>query len=185
VTITVEGNPHAYEALNSYGDITGFRMDMEKATEGDIEIEGFQGRDRLMEMATRTVYSNTVAALNGIANARPVLALVLWRLYEGLRWSSMDSTVYCLNRLRELAPTTFEIARLLFLSQWDPDSREEFKSPPGSGRVAYAVTEMLKREKNGQRKEATELLNKLSAVRRHGGTLAGPEKAVMTSEEDS
>jgi hypothetical protein len=88
---------------------------------------------------------------------------------------SIDATIYCLNELNKIAPTELDKARLLIVSQCDPDCHEGFLPQPKAywKVIGYALL-MLRREKNGQRKEAMELLDRLKSTGRYTALLEPP-----------
>jgi hypothetical protein len=70
-----------------------------------------------------------------------------------------------LNLLNEMAPTAFDKARLLLLSQCDPCKHDSFipLESPDRGPIAVAI-HMLRTEKNGKAGEANELLRQLKNI---------------------
>jgi hypothetical protein len=135
-----------------------------------------------MEKAVETVYCNTVSDL-GLSDAtRPFFALILWEIQQQLEWASIDTTIYCLNRLHEIAPTGFDKARLLLLSQSDCICRDDYVYGPGENSIVILyATDMLQAERNGQQKEAGKLLRHLRNTGRFIMLLGEPDRI----EEDS
>jgi hypothetical protein len=126
VTITSRDRSTTYESLHSVSEIIEFVDDLEEAKEHCIVLEGIDGRDRVVEQAVEIVYSNTVADFGDEYPKNPFLALTLWKMRQLLFLSSVNSSIYCLNRFHEMAPTAFDKARLLLLSQCDSGSYGSF-----------------------------------------------------------
>jgi hypothetical protein len=168
VTITVRGWSLTYKALRSQKETERFGEMLWDAKPGDIEIEGIEGNDRVVEKAVAAVHSNTWAELGDYDTKKPFLVMVLWKLQKWLCGWSIDSAIYCLNRLDEVAPTDFDKARLLLLSQCRPVSPPDFvpRSNADFGLIASAIM-MLQAEKNGRRGDACQLLQQLKATGRY------------------
>jgi hypothetical protein len=175
VTITVAGHSRTYETLLSDDEAFAFAMDLAAANETDINLEGIEGRDRLMEKAVEAIYLNTVASFDDLDAAKPSLALILWTIQYCLSSHSIDSTLYCLNRLHEIAPTAFEKARLLLLSQWEIGCRSGWDEVPTNFPVVNRAIRMLEEDKNGQRKQASEFLKQMKDSGRFSAILGKPD----------
>jgi hypothetical protein len=179
VTITGPGYRHTYEALGSLPTAMAFVNDLYQVTKNGITIEGIDGGDGLIEKAVRTVYSNTVAVFGDSDAGKSHLVLILWTLQDQLSECSINSTLYCLDQLDRIAPTAFDKARLLILSQWDKGCSVESGIVPGNLWVVSQAVTMLKEEKNGQRERAMKLLNELRETGRFSfvmGMLRGTEQ---------
>jgi hypothetical protein len=162
VTLTVNRYSRTFESLNSLDETKHFAICLQEATEDGIVIEGIEGRDRLVEKAVSTIYSNTVASLADDDRKRNHLVLVLWVIHKRVSSCSIDAAIYCLNQLNEIAPTSFEKARVLLFSQLEPRCPDEFVLVPNPDcSVIRDATHMLRFEKNGKREEANALLLKL------------------------
>jgi hypothetical protein len=75
---------------------------------------------------------------------------------------SIDTAIYCFNLLNVIAPTAFDKAKLLILSQCDPSRPDDFVPlPTADWRIIGLGIRILSPEKNGKTKEARELLQKL------------------------
>jgi hypothetical protein len=168
VTITVEGRSVTYEVLRSLREIERFLRMLYMAKAKDIRIEEIDDCDRLIERVVAAVVSNTIAYFSDDHSKRPFLAMVLWKLQTGLFGLSVDSAIYCLNRLKALAPTGFNKARLLLLSQCDPACPSDYVPLPNadSGIVITAIG-MIKKERNGRWEDAYEFLQQLKASGRY------------------
>jgi hypothetical protein len=166
VTITVGGVSNTYETLRYHRLIQSFAMDLTQADEDGIEIEGVEGKDRIVERAIETVYSNTVAAFPYCDANKPFLVLVLWEIHLFLFSYSMNSSIYCLNLLHKMAPTSFEKARLLILSQCRRGCPEKLIPRKNADwNVIGNAVEMLENEKNGQMEQAKGFLKQLAATK--------------------
>jgi hypothetical protein len=168
VTIASLNRSNTYESLDSLYEINSFVNDLAQAKEDCIVLDGVNGRDRLVEKAVEAVYSNTVANFPDGHPKNPFLALALWKIQQGFYLFSINSCIYCLNRLHEMAPTNVDKARLLLLSQCDFGSYGDFIPLPTADWdvIGDAIT-LLLLEKNGRTHEATELLGKLSDTGRY------------------
>jgi hypothetical protein len=168
VTITFKGWSVTYKRLRSQKETERFAEMLWDAKSGDIEIEGIGGNDRVVEKAVAAVYSNTLADLGDDDTKKPFLVMILWRLQKWLFGWSIDSATYCLNRLDEIAPTDFDKARLLLLSQCRPVSPPDFvpRSNADFALITSAIL-MLQAENNGRRGDAYQLLEQLKATGRY------------------
>jgi hypothetical protein len=170
---TVPGQPIAYTSLESLGQAKNFAMDLSEAREDQIQIEDVESGSKV-ETAVKIVLENTVKEwvpgfrLNGdfasVPDERkPMLAVFLWEIQEWLFMCSINSALYCLNRLHEIASSDFEKAKLLLVSQCE--NAESFKPIDGANwNVIGNAVLMLKREKNGHAGEAQALLAQLKAL---------------------
>jgi hypothetical protein len=166
VTITVEGRSTTYELLKSLTEIAEFAFDLKEAKEEDIVIDGIEDRDRLIEKAVEAVYSNAVANIPNCDTKRPFLVLTLWELGVSLREWCIDAAIYCFSHLHKIAPTGFDTARLLLLSQCIPGTFTPL--PRAERHLITNVVLMLEQEKNGKRKEANDVLREFHVVSRYG-----------------
>jgi hypothetical protein len=173
VTIRVGERSVKYEILDSARTIMDFADNLGSAIEDDIRIEGVDECDDVMTKAVEAVYCNTVASLGDWEAAKPTLAWTLWRLREGLCSCCINGTIYCLNQLHRIGPTAFDKAQLLLLSQCERGSDGELvPRKTASWSVIRSAMIMLKEEKNGRRKEATELLRKVKGTERFDAIVA-------------
>lgn len=79
--------------------------------------------------------------------------------------------MYCWNRLNEIAPSGFDKARFLLLSQCDPRYPDDFRPLPNANwTIIGTAVETLKAERNGKKAEADELFRRLKD-RGFSGTL--------------
>jgi hypothetical protein len=161
VTITVKRRSMTYGALHSCREVIDFANSLGEAKEDGIVIDGIEGKDRIMEKAVATDYSNTASSLPAGDTKKAFLAFVLWKIQLYTYERSIDSFRYCLNELHELAPNSFEKARLLLSSQCD---REFVPLPMADMDVVRDAIRMLKSEKNGKRVDARNLLRQLYAT---------------------
>jgi hypothetical protein len=168
VTITIKRHSIRYRVLHSANEAIDFANSLDRAKEDGIVIEGIAGKDRILEKAIDTVYSNTAASLPDGDTKKPFLAFVLWQIQLYLGEYSIDSYIYCLNRLHELAATCFDKAKLLLLSQCN--SRFVPLATADKITIRNAV-QMLRSEKNGKRAEARGLLRQLKATGRYEAQL--------------
>jgi hypothetical protein len=99
--------------LHSLYETHHFLRDLKEANESDIEVDGIDGTDRIVEKAVAAVYCNTVTAFANEDHKKPHLVMILWKLQRGLFMFCIDAFIYCLNQLHELAPTDFEKSSLL------------------------------------------------------------------------
>jgi hypothetical protein len=162
--VTIRRGTHSttYESFKSLDEIVSFAVALKYAGKDSIVVEGMKGKDRLVEKAVEAVYCNTVSDLGLNETTKPFLVLVLWVIQDQLELESIDAMIYCLNRLKEIAPTSFDLARLLLLSQSDVMCRDDFVlTLSNSLKVIAGAVGMLQTENNGRRKEARELLLKL------------------------
>jgi hypothetical protein len=158
VVITVRHRVNVYESFHSRYGIEEFVRNLAEAKERGVRFEGAEG----IEEAIKAVYANTAAAFPDGCSKNPFLAYVLWKLYEGLRGYSFDTRIYFLNRLHEMAPTGWDKARLLILSQCDPCRYGSYILVPNPDvHVIADAIGILKRQKNGRAAEARELLLQL------------------------
>jgi hypothetical protein len=146
-------------------EILAFVDDLEEAKEHCIVLEGIDGRDRVVEQAVEIVYSNTVADFGNKYPKNPFLALTLWKIQQRLFLSSVNSSIYCLNRFHEMAPTAFDKARLLLLSQCDPASYGSFVPLPTAD--WEVINDGLAILKSDTTDEATGLLQRLKDTGRY------------------
>jgi hypothetical protein len=162
VTLIVDGYSRTFESLNSVDEVQEFVRQLVYVKQDDIAIDGNESSDNLLEKAVAAVYSNTIASFPDGNAKGSYLAFILWTMQESLCLCSIDSSIYCLNRFHEIAPTDFDKARLLLLSQCDPLCPDKFCPLPKAnwGVIKYAIG-MLKREKNGKKDDAKALLLKL------------------------
>jgi hypothetical protein len=168
VRFTSNNYSATYESLHSLTEIDAFVNDLEHGTDYRIRIDGIGGDDRLLENAVKTVYLNTVADFGDDHPRNPFLALTLWRFVRELYWHSIDTATYCLNELDRMAPTGFDKARLLLLSQCDSGSYGSFvPMPTANWNIIKEALGMLRHEKNGNTDEATRLLQQLSDTGRY------------------
>jgi hypothetical protein len=157
-----------YESFHSYDEIVAFTRDLVAAEEKDILIDGITADDLLVEKAVETLYSNTVADFADNRPKNPFLALTLWRLFRGLYSRDTNSCIYCLNLLDKMAPTAFDKARLLLLSQCDSGSYGDFiPLPTAEWEIIDDAIAMLRHERSGKTDEARQLLQKLSDTGRY------------------
>jgi hypothetical protein len=178
VTIRKGNYSATYESLKSYKEIVYFGIDLGQADQGGIVIEGMNETNCVIEKAVEVVYGNTVSDLGLSETTKPFLALVLWVLHDWLSGESIDAMIYCLNRLNEIAPTTFDKARLLFLSQADNLCSDDFgMDATESWGIVHDAIGLLQTERNGRRKEAKELLRKLKNTGRFESSLGEPDWA--------
>jgi hypothetical protein len=165
VTITVKGKSMVYGALRTYEHVKDFAETLAMTKENGIAIEGIKGHDRMVEKALAIVYSNTLLHLTDGNAKKPFLVFALWYIRRALIECSTDSWLYCLNRLHDVGPTGFDQARLLLLSQCNPKSGDDFVPLRTADLHAVAsAMGMLKRQKNGKRAEAKDLLRRLKAT---------------------
>jgi hypothetical protein len=164
VTVTVGDRYRVFGTLKSADDVLHFTKSLAEADEEGIRIDGMKGTDRIVERAVAAVYSNTLARFPADTN-KPFLALLLRELQHRLCELSIDAEIYCLNRLNDIAPTGFDKARLLLLSQCRMDSSGGLMMLPTAELcIIYDALVMLKREKNGKAEEAKDLLSKFKGI---------------------
>jgi hypothetical protein len=148
--------------LDSVDDITEFLEDLLEATEEGILIEGIDEKNPLVDKAVEIVYSNTAAKFADGYSKNPFLALALWKLCNGLDTCSINACLYCLNLLHEMAPTDFEKARLLLLSQCDTSRYGEFiLLPKADWDVIDTAIGIFQHQQNGRTGLAADLLGRL------------------------
>jgi hypothetical protein len=168
VTITVNGCRKTYGAFRSLREVKRFSRGLADSKEMRIKIEGVVGNDRLVEKAVRAVYANTVASLGENDTKKPFLASILWELRGWLHGWNIDSAIYCLNELHRMAPTGFDKARLLLLSQCKDVSRDDFVPRPNADRdIIIDAIGLLTEDKNQEREDADRLLQKLKVIGEH------------------
>jgi hypothetical protein len=178
VTITLKTSVRTYEVLNSFSDILRFAMGLRDADENGIVIDGVDEREGIVDKAVAVVYCNIIATFPNENKKRAFLVWVLWVIDSTLHMYNIDTAIYCLNLLNEIAPTAFDKARLLILSQCDPDSPDDFVPlPTAHGSTIVQAVLLLQRERNAKMKEAKELLQRLRETGRYStrlldGTLA-------------
>jgi hypothetical protein len=172
VTITVKGHSRTYGVLRSHNEIKDFALSLAKAKEECIVIEGLDDTDRIVEKAVETVYWNTFTTLPDDDMKIPFLALILWEIRAFLYEYCIDASIRCSNGLNSIAPTGFDKARLLLLSQCNPVDPDGFvPGPLADWTVVGAAINMLKSEKNGKQKDAKELLEQLKRNGRYRALL--------------
>jgi hypothetical protein len=174
VTIYSEEGFKRWEVLRSMDEVDYFVSDLKYSKRRDIVIDGMPGQHRVVEKAVAAVYSNTAADLPDDETHKGFLLLILQKLQALLcRWS-MESCVYCLHRAHAIAPTGFDQARLMLLSQCDPACPDEFVPLPNANwDTIESLILMLQKEKNGKAKEANQLLRKLEESGRYESALRG------------
>jgi hypothetical protein len=153
-----------------------FVSDLRCTEEDRIEIEGIEGKDRRVEKAVAAVYANTVATLPESRIKKQFLAMTLWELQSEFAWWNMDCMCYCLNRLNEIAPTAFEKAQLLLLSQCHPLYPDKFiKLPNADQRIIRDAIQILRHEKTVNRDDGNRLLARLKDTGRYDNLLTTDE----------
>jgi hypothetical protein len=178
VTITVGNYSATYESFKSYDEIVSFAIQLKHAEKDGIVVERMDKSVCTMEKAVEAVYWNTVSDLGLSEATKPFLALVLWEIHDWIHWESIDAMIYCLNGLNEMAPTAFDKAKILLLSQSDYICRDDYVFKWGeNSRVVSNAIALLKSEKNGRRKEARALLRKMRNTGRFAGLLGEPSRA--------
>jgi hypothetical protein len=161
VRITCKDGSRTYEALHSLSETESFLLDLENAKENEIEVDGMDGTDRIVEKAVAAVYCNTVKAFANEENKKLHLAMILWKLQKELCVFGIDGSLYCLNRLHELASTDFEKASLLLLSQCKPGSHDELiPLREADAEIVHDAIHMLREEKAGKANDAKDLLQR-------------------------
>jgi hypothetical protein len=174
VVITVKGRVTEYESLHSRYEMEEFVRDLTEADDRKIRLEGIEGSDHLMEKAIKAVYSNTAANFPNDFSKIPFLAYFSWKFYQDLSGPSTEAGICCLNLLHEMAPTSFDKARLLLLSQCDSHRYGSFiPLPTADWDVIDDAVRMLARERNGRTDEARELLRKLNGTGLYDRVLSG------------
>ncbi|MDR1366507.1 MAG: hypothetical protein LBJ13_01195 [Puniceicoccales bacterium] len=159
-----------YTSLDSFDQAKNFAMDLSEAKEDQIQIEGDVNAQKI-ETAVRIVLENTVRKWfpnfdpNGSFASipdekKPMLAAFLWEIQEWLFMCSINSALYCLNKLHEIAPSDFDKAKLLLLSQCESERSPNPLDGADWNVIGNAVL-MLKREKNGRSEDAKILLGRL------------------------
>jgi hypothetical protein len=173
VTITRGGRSGTYGLLRSLKEIRGFAFCLKCAKANDIAIDGVCGSDHMVEKAIAAAFSNAVANLPDDHTKPPFLVMTLWEIGNWLQ-SDLSAVMYCLDRIREIAPTSFEVAKLLVLSQCDSECPDEFVPLPTADQdlICNAIR-MLTKQRNGKVREARGLLRRLSA--------SGQYESVLTS----
>jgi hypothetical protein len=168
VTLTVKDRSTRYEVLRSLDEIKRFTMDLKEAEEDDIVIDGIDSGDRPMENAVATVYFNTEASLPDTNAKRPFLALILWVIGKEVSRDTVDTVAYCLNLLHNIAPNGFEKARLILLSQCDPDCPDDFVPIRNADwSVISDAIRMLREQKHRTGEDAKALLRQLEENERY------------------
>jgi hypothetical protein len=168
VILKMGDDTETYVALCSPQEIESFVFGLKITEEKNIEIEGIDGRDRPVEKAVAAVYANVVATFPENRLKRQNLAMILWKLQRRLSQLSIGSMIYCLNRLNEIAPTTFEKAQLLLLSQCNPLYPDKFIQLPNADEIMIRdAVRMLQHEKNGRKDDADQLLSGLKNTGRY------------------
>jgi hypothetical protein len=162
VTLRPGGEPFIYDVLWSHEKIRIFAIELKHADQNDVFVHGIKEREKVMENAVATFYLKTRRKLPEGNTKEPFLALMLWEFQKWLVFDSIDATIYSLQQLHELAPTCFDKARLLLLSQCDPAFPDEFRLlPKADDLIIGDAVQMLQTEKNGKAKEASQLLERL------------------------
>jgi hypothetical protein len=164
VTITVLGCSKTYEILSSLDEIQSFAISLERSKANGVVIDGIDGSDDVVVKAIAAVLSNAAMSLPDDHMKLPFLVMTLWGIRKWFRFADMDSVMYCFDRIREMAPTTFDLARLLLLSQCDPNRRHDFVPlPTADEEIVEDAIQMLQHEKNSKTREARELFQRLKA----------------------
>jgi hypothetical protein len=186
VRITVKKRSRTFETLDSFEEMKDFAIFLSDAKAKDIAIDGVEGTDHIVEKAIATVYTNTAASmLDTDAGKKPHLALILWTMHMFMDSARVTAITYSLNRLNALAPTGFEKARLLLISQCHPSRPCGFR--PGGDADWYVIgnaTLMLETEKNGQKASAKQLLEKLKSTGRYSSVLGKSCDSLGTKLEE-
>jgi hypothetical protein len=176
VILKMRDHTKTYDTLRSCKEIESFLFDLGHTEEDKIEIEGIEGKDRPVEKAVAAVYANTVATLPDSRIKKQFLVMTLWALQRRLASSNVDSMIYCLNRLNEIAPTTFEKAKLLLLSQCNPMYPDKFIQLPNADLcIMRDAIEILEQAKNVNRHDAARLLGRLRRTGRYDHLLTTDE----------
>jgi hypothetical protein len=176
VILTVGERQRTYGLLTSQKEVLRFEVDLGHVDEKGISIEGVIGSDHQVEKVVETIYSNAVAHLPDDVRKKPFLVLLLWELHSGLLHGGINGAIYCLNRLKEIAPTGFDKGLLLLLSQCDLASPDDFVPlVDADWTIIRRAIKLLRHEKNGKRKDANMVLLKLKATGRYDAGL-GPWK---------
>jgi hypothetical protein len=168
VRITAKGRSTTYEVLSSPRQIKLLKEGLTEANADDIVVDGISGKEGIVEEAVMAVYSNTVAALPDCDTKRPFLARILWEIWFWGYSRCIDVSIYCLNRLHDMAPTNFDKAKLLLLSQCYPEFPDDFIPLRRiDGMIRSDAINMLMKEKSRKTSEATDLLGKLKQSGRY------------------
>jgi hypothetical protein len=157
VTITVKGCSTKYAVLKSLRHIQDFAEDLRDVTEDGIEIED-SSSPRKFEEAVKTIYTNIIISFPEGDARNQFVASALWQMQLVLFQSNIDCTIYCLNELHKMAPTSFEKARLLLCGQCNPDLTPLTEA---EWNVIGSAILLLKNEKNGDGIAARDLLQTL------------------------
>jgi hypothetical protein len=156
--------------LRSVEEIENFICDLISADEGGIAIDGMDGDDRLMEKAVAAVCFCTEASLPDTNAKAPFLALILWGIERLACRYTIDTVTYCLNMLHKIAPTGFDTAKLLLLSQCEPDHPDDLVPlQTANWQIISDAVRMLRRQKHRKREEAKALLQWLRENERYEG----------------
>jgi hypothetical protein len=178
VILAMKTGSKTYDTIRSRKEIENFVRNLRFTAEDKIEIEGIEGKDRPVEKTVAAVYANAVATFPESRIKKQFLAMTLWELQSQLAWWNIDSMTYCLNRLNEIAPTTFERARLLLLSQCHPLYPDKFIQLPNADLCIIGdAIQMLKQEKNANRDDANRLLERLKDTGRYEDLLKTDEES--------
>jgi hypothetical protein len=162
VTLTVKKCSTRYEVLRAVWEIQHFAKSLMKVDEGGIAINGREVSNHPMENAIAAVYCNTKASLPNTRPKAPFLALILWIIGQEASKYTIDTVTYCLDLLQMLAPTGFDTARLLLLSQCDPSRPDDFVLlETADWSVVREAVVMLEAQKHRKAKEAKALLKQL------------------------
>jgi hypothetical protein len=169
VTISFQGRSRTFEVLKSIHEVRDFAHLLQKANPNDIVIDGVRGRGRIVEEAMGAIYSNALAFLPESDTKPSFLVVILWAIRRwGYGWD-INTILYCMNRIHEIAPTAFDKAKHLLLSQCDPNSPDDFIPMPDADWVIIEdALFMLKTEKNRKVRDAKELLRQLRGCGRYG-----------------
>jgi hypothetical protein len=168
VTLTVQDKSIRYEVLRSLAEIKQFASDLIETKECGIVIDGIDSSDRPMENAVATVYFNTEASLPDASTKRPFLALILWVIGKQVYRCTIDTVRYCFNLLDSIAPTGFEKAQLLLLSQCEPDCPNDFVPVQmADWSVIFDAIQMLREQKYRTGEDARALLQRLQENERY------------------
>jgi hypothetical protein len=172
VTLTIGTSSRTYTVLRSMKEARRFACDLPKANKRGIAIEGIDACERPVEKAVEVMYANTVAYFGDDDRNRPFFVSILWVIRRELGGAGINATIYCWNLLNEIAPTGFDKARFLLLSQCDLTSPDDFVPLTNANAViVQEAIEMLRKEKNGETEKANALLLRLKAVGRYANQL--------------
>jgi hypothetical protein len=162
VTLTIKNYSTKYTVLQTFREVRDFAIDLKDAKEDGIVVDGSHSPLKTEE-AVRAIYNNVIVT-GPLDSGTPFLALILWQIHKWLFPYSINSVIYCLNELHKIAPTAFEKARLLLLSQCNPDF---IPLETADWSVIEDAVRMLKSEKNGETESARDLLRVLECTGRY------------------